>query len=87
MTDSSKYPLHDKMKSLSVERDTVNDFIDWLSASGFWICELGENDRFYPTMKGNGTIIANYFGIDLKAWDAEKDLLLEEIRGRMDSNG
>lgn len=73
-------PLHDKMAGLETERNTVQEFLDWLQANGYWICKQDENDRFWPTFKSNEKIIANFFDIDLNAFYAEKDALLAAIR-------
>lgn len=36
------YPEHEKLKALKGKNDTVGDFIEWLNANGYSICEKRE---------------------------------------------
>lgn len=76
----SDYPQHDKLKALVGANQTVGDFITWLRAKGYIICERHEADDYWPTFKTTDNLIADFFEIDEKELSREKDRMLEEFR-------
>jgi DNA polymerase III epsilon subunit-like protein len=66
--------------------------MDWLGVSGYVICTLEESDDdsgkeyFRSTYKNVETILAEYFGIDLKKVEQEQRALLCAIRAQGSSS-
>lgn len=83
MTTKSDYPEHDKMRAVKDHSQTVGDFIEWLMANGLSICEYDVDYRqgtYFPTPKSTRQLLADFFEIDLKKVDEEKDAMVEEMR-------
>lgn len=83
----SNYPEHDKLRAIdSVEKQTVQNFIDWLcDESNLIICDFDgfggyyEYDGVYPqTRLSREQIMAEYFGIELQKLSSEKDRILAD---------
>lgn len=74
------FPEHDKMAALTGENQIVGDFIEWLGANGYTIARNDAYGDLEWCGKGRDDLIASHFGVDRKAFDAEKDRMLEEFR-------
>jgi hypothetical protein len=86
MAEESKYPLHERMKTLMGERNGVQMAIDWIAEQGYEICEDRWKDKpthdeeFTPIRLRTERLVAAILEIDYDAFMAEKDAMLEEIR-------
>jgi len=77
-------PECDKLKALidSGERDTLQKFLDWLTENHVVLCQL-ETGRGYrsdgeyvPLRQNTENLMAEFFGIDLKKVEREKQAIL-----------
>jgi hypothetical protein len=79
-----QYPEHEKLKVVAQDSQKLADFLDWIESRHWCVAEyVGE--RMYPVRFGNyrpakDSLLAEYFEIDLKKIDKEKDQMLEEMR-------
>lgn len=80
------YPEHEKVKAKAKDGTVIGEFLEWLESQGITLCEW-DNDKkhewekeFHQTTKTTEVLIAEYFGIDLKKFRAEKDEMFEELR-------
>ena len=83
-------PQLDKMKAVQKESQLLGEFLEWLQEEGLVICEWHENQYVngklsqpagvYPTRRTSQQLLADYFGIDLKAADWERQALLDALR-------
>jgi hypothetical protein len=65
----------------------LSGFVDWLNENGYTICTLEETDgypeqQYFPHRKPYEEIFADYFGIDLKKVEQERQAILAEIRSK-----
>lgn len=74
------YPEHEKLKALGGQNQIVGDFIEWLGTQGRVIAEYDKHDRLYPVFHSRDQMLADFFEIDLKRLNREKDLILEDFR-------
>ena len=80
----SKYPLHEELARREDERETVQNFIDWLHDGGHFVIaevvhEEGYGPEFVPIRISRAELIGQFMGIDAKALSAEKDAMYREI--------
>lgn len=85
MADMPKpeYPQHEKLRVVADQSQMCGEFIEWLGTKGINLAEWdGETGRMYPTHQSTTPLLAEFFGIDLKALDAEKAAILKAFRER-----
>ena len=64
----------------------IGDFLDWLSEQGIHLAKWEEVDglrrdqRLFAVGAPFESLLADYFGVDLKAMEAERRALLDAIR-------
>lgn len=75
-----EYPEHEKLQKVAELTQTCGEFLDYLEANGYSLCEVGQYDRFYPTFTPKVELIARFFEIDRDKIEAEKREMLERIR-------
>lgn len=79
-----KTPECDKMLSLEKERNIIGDFLTWLNAEGYWICELKQtecnDDIFHPMHKSIEHWIAEHLKLNMAKIEKERRAILEEVR-------
>lgn len=78
--DPDKYPQHRKAWQLAqdgIDTQTVGLFLD---TCGYVLCELADGHHFTPVGRSVEKILAEHYEIDYKAFMAEKDAMLAEIR-------
>lgn len=79
-----EYPEHEKMKAVKAESQAIGEFLEWLRSRNVILCEYVEGRNFPQhhelENKSEEKIIAEYFGIDLKKIDAEKQAMLDSLR-------
>lgn len=84
-----RYPMHDKAQALAAERDTAQEFYDFLLAKGILLCRVSDDpydrddpfrfQRYAPCHISPEKLIAEFLGIDLAAFDAEKESMYAEL--------
>lgn len=83
-----RWPEHHKLTDLQGANDTVAEFLMWLGEKGYHIGEYGNPDalegrnpdRLYDLGRSISSWIAEYFGINPVALEAEKRDMLTYIR-------
>lgn len=80
----NKYPEHEKIKALGNQNQIIGSFLEWLQHGGFSICKYIEEPRrregYEPSRNNIQEWLAEYFDIDLKALEKEKQKMLDEMR-------
>jgi len=79
------FPEHDKLQKISLQSQTIGEFIDWLAEDGIFLAEYAED--WHPSSgcalrirKPLTDLLASYFRIDTNALEAEKRRMLENQR-------
>ena len=72
----------DKVADCHEESQIVSNFVDWmLDEKGLGICEYAGGDNgWIPVNKTGETLRNEYFGIDAKKLEKERQALLDSIR-------
>lgn len=74
------YPIHAMLTARADERNTVQAVIDWLDERGWTICREIQNrvgdTRYTPIDQSKTQLMAEYFDVDLQAFDDEKLAML-----------
>ena len=79
--DTSKYPEHAKLALISDKSQAIGEFLEWLTyEKGIWLCCFDADDEFFPIMQRQTDLLAEFFKIDQKKIDEEKDQMLAAIR-------
>jgi len=76
----SEFPIHDKLKASSVEKDAMGRFYDWLNENGYRICEEDRSGRYWPTHKRPAVLIGGCLEIDPDELEQEKQQMLDLCR-------
>jgi hypothetical protein len=87
VTGIVKYPEHIRLKAVVAESQAIGQFIEWMTQEKNWVIadwvELSDIeliDQYRPVSMSIEAMLAEYFQIDLKKIEAEKQAMLEEIR-------
>ena len=80
-----KYPEHEKLKEVQEQSQAIGDFLENMEYKGIELAEWGHYFKgapksLVPIHKSRQTILAEYFGIDLKKLEQEKQQMIEEMR-------
>lgn len=80
---AAKYPQHAKLRTVKDYSQKIGEFVEWLPAEkqirlGYYRTEKSE--VLQPAQIALQDLLADFFGIDLKALAQEKDDMLEELR-------
>jgi len=79
--EPSTYPQHEKLDAVKDLSQAIADFLDWLnSEKGIFLASYGNIDSNWltPDITAKDRLLAEYFGIDLDALEAEKRAMLAE---------
>jgi len=91
------YPEHEKLNKVKDTSQSIGEFLEWMKGTKhFWICQVvdvepeddedyaGQDRReeFAPAYEGTEKLLAEYFNIDLKKLEAEKEQMLDDFRKR-----
>lgn len=91
----SDYPEHERLKSKddAGAHSAIIDFLDFLDEQGWQICSLETLTRtglrgqtvemepeWFPVNVPKRSIVARFFEIDEKKWEAEKNEMLDRLR-------
>lgn len=74
-----QFPQHDKMQGLTMQRDAVGEFCEFLESKGIVLCTAvsgGYQDSGLTTE----ALIAEFLGIDLEAFKTEKEEIFKLVR-------
>jgi hypothetical protein len=75
------YPEHDKLHKIQDQSQACGEFIDWLESQGLHLCEADpESGRYWPTHRPLRGLLADFFGIDQRKIDAEKEQMIAAMR-------
>jgi hypothetical protein len=82
----SEYPEHEKLDIIKDKSQVIGEFLEWLeNEKEHYICyyednDPDEHDGYYPINEDNDDLLAEFFNIDRKKLEEEKDKMLEEMR-------
>jgi hypothetical protein len=81
MANDTDYPEHEKLKAIVDKSQAIGEFIEWLGYQGIHLAEYHKNGEWLQrTNMPIRNLLAEFFDIDQKKIDAEKDAMLEEQR-------
>lgn len=85
---SESYPEHEKLKLISDQSDTIGEFLE---SAGYVLAQYQDVEGYrdpmlLPVSTTTQQILANYFEIDLKKIQQEKQHMLAQIRQESDTN-
>lgn len=85
MIDEKKYPQLAKMQEVNPRSEVVGEFLDWLEQNSLFIGRYIIPDGFrrevaVPISDSTEQLLAQYFKIDLKAVERERQSILDEVR-------
>lgn len=85
MTDDSKYPELEKMRSVRGESRLLTEFVDWLEDHNMRICVRTASQSVYsspyePIPENYEKLFARFFAIDLEKVEDERRAMLEALR-------
>lgn len=72
-----------KLLAVQDQSQVIGEFIDWLSSKGMTICSSTGGLRgtlFQPIGTPTEELLAQHFGIDLQAAEAERRAILADLR-------
>ncbi len=96
MAEPLDYPPHpaiDKLAKVSDTSQAIGGFLEWLAeGKGIVLCTLHVHgglirESYYPINRSIEDLLAEFYGIDLRAVDAEKVAILEWVRANNALNG
>jgi hypothetical protein len=77
----SEYPEHEKLHAIHAQSQAIGEFLDlFLPTQGIVLMEHDPYGDYVPTRRTIPSLLAEYFRIDQKKIDAEKDAMLEALR-------
>lgn len=71
-------PQHDTLALHRDEHRAICEFLEWLSGVGRFVGEWNDAGRAEPLTSRE--LIAEFFGIDEEAFEAEKEAMLQQMR-------
>lgn len=79
MTDTPKYPEHEKLRAVQAESQAIGEFIDSLGEAGLVLAEW-RGDHLVQSTQRTEDLLAAHFEIDQTRLEAEKQAMLASIR-------
>lgn len=80
----NKYPEHDKLQNISEQSQFIGEFLDWLRSTNRCIGVMAFDSFGDPVIRDDTTsvqnLLAEFYQIDLRKIEAEKQQMLDEIR-------
>jgi hypothetical protein len=83
---AAKYPLHVKAKANALQNQVISNFLDWLEEHDYVLAKVSDIDDDNPYLYelnqadiNPEKLIADFNGIDLKAFNEEKDRMYQEM--------
>jgi len=76
----AEYPEHEKQRAIIEQSQAIGEFLDiFLPSKGIVLAEY-EGSRLFPAHQSITNLLAEFFDIDLKKIDEEKDRMLDKLR-------
>lgn len=72
------YPEHEKLHEVKRETQAICEFMEWLDRHKE--IELRQRNTDYPVMEKARDLVAEFYDIDLKELENEKDRMVEAMR-------
>lgn len=73
-------PNLDRMAAVRDQSQAIGEFLEWLQGRGYVICEkTSDLYPFFPTLKSIEELLADYFEVDLREAEREREALLRYI--------
>lgn len=83
--DPEKYPQAAKLDGVRAEAEAAGQFFEWLMARpGLHLVRYTEEGIPIPACVGGPELVAEFLGIDYKAYELEKLAMLDEYRARQE---
>lgn len=82
----TNYPEHERLKEIRGHSRAIGDFIEWLGERKMPICKLHtgpdflSDGEYFPYQDSTDAILAEYFEIDLKRLEDEKQAMIDALR-------
>lgn len=77
----SKYPEHEKLKAIKSRSQVVGEFMEWLrKEKGISFAKPDRWGKYEPVNLPIQATLAEFFEIDQKKLDEEKEEMLKELR-------
>ena len=70
----------EKMRLIQEKSQAIGEFLEWLQGNEHVLAKWKDDDQLVPVRKSIEQLLADYFDIDLKKVEEEKQAILEEIR-------
>lgn len=85
MTTAGEYPETQKMVDAAPQSQNIGEFVEWLENQGIQLAEFVEIEgysepKLMPVSRSLESVLADYFGIDLKAVEKERRKILASLR-------
>lgn len=75
----SEYPEHEKLKAVKDDSHKIGEFLEWLRSQG-WVLAQWDNDELTSIGYTTGALLAEYFKIDPRKLEEEKQMMIERLR-------
>lgn len=75
-----EYPEHERMMAIKPEADRIAEFLEWVEYHDELTMAVWDDEGELRDGPGIETILADYFSIDLKKIQAEKDEMIRRLR-------
>lgn len=74
-------PELDKMLAVNDKSQVIGEFLDWLRNDKDYVLAeyCTDDDNLYPTHSSIETLLADFFGIDLKKIEEERRAILKSL--------
>lgn len=84
-TTNTPHPETQKMVNAAPESQSIGEFVEWMGAQGIQLAEFVEIEgysepKLMPVSRSLENMLADYFGIDLKAVEKERRKILASLR-------
>jgi hypothetical protein len=81
----TEYPEHTKLRAVKEQCQTAGEFHEWLTIEkGYLIIKLGEGLTDWEQAPGIFELLAEWQGIDQDRLEAEKRMMLDDLRKAKD---
>jgi hypothetical protein len=84
--DPAKYPQAAKLDGLRAEAETAGHFYEWLMGRPGLHLVRYVGEVSIPACVNGPELVAEFLGIDYKAYEREKDAMLAEVRASSEGN-
>lgn len=79
---NEQYPELEKLKAVSDKSQDIGEFIDWLQTEKGIFFGTWEGDNVKVVRASTESLLADYFGIDLKKVESEKNQIFQQLKNK-----